>query len=272
MILLITSFFVRQDIAITNKGMYYKIMITLMMVLNLLNLFNDVEVYAHRGASTIAPEHTIDAYDEAINYGADYIEIDLRMTKDNHIVALHDQTVDRTTDGEGYISNLTLEEVKRLDAGSWFSPKYEGSRVPTLSEIFNRYGNSIKYYIETRVVNNKAVMEDDVQNIIKKYNVRTENIMFQSWYESSLMKIDDKYKRIKLYAEPFSKINIEHTATYADGIANEAKYYDRLTLVKLRLLDLESHAFFYEKEHKMTGRMKQLGVDGIFTNYVQYQP
>ncbi|UOQ94415.1 glycerophosphodiester phosphodiesterase [Halobacillus shinanisalinarum] len=247
-------------------------MITLMMILNLLNVFNDVEVYAHRGASTIAPEHTIDAYDQAINYGADYIEIDLRMTKDNRIVAMHDQTVDRTTDGKGHISDLTLEEVKRLDAGSWFSPKFAGSEVPTLSEIFNRYGNSVKYYIETRVVNDKPVMEDDVQNMIKKYNIKTENIMFQSWYKSSLLKIDDKYKRIKLYSEPFSAINLEHIATYADGIGNEANYYDRFTLLKLKLLNLEGHAFFYENEHEMTGRMKQLGVDGIFTNYIQYQP
>ncbi|MCS7313960.1 MAG: glycerophosphodiester phosphodiesterase family protein [Bryobacterales bacterium] len=91
-------------------------------------------VVAHRGASRYAPENTLAAFRKAIELGADLIEFDVRETKDGHLVIMHDDTVDRTTDGEGRVSDLTLEQIKKLDAGSWFGPQFKGERVPTLEE------------------------------------------------------------------------------------------------------------------------------------------
>lgn len=92
------------------------------------------EVVAHRGYSGIAPENTIASAREAINAGATGSEFDIRATKDGVIVLLHDGTFDRTTDGKGKPEEMTFEEIRKLDAGSWKDPKYAGEKVPTLDE------------------------------------------------------------------------------------------------------------------------------------------
>lgn len=81
-------------------------------------------------ASAHAPENTMPAFEEAVRLGADYVETDLRATRDGAIVCIHDARVDRTTTGTGLVSELTVDEVRRLDAGSWFSPSFRGVKIP----------------------------------------------------------------------------------------------------------------------------------------------
>lgn len=91
-------------------------------------------ICAHRGASSTHPENTIAAFQEAIRLGAHMIEFDVWLTKDGQTIVMHDDKVDRTTDGHGRIADLTLHEIKQLDAGSWKAPEFAGQRVPTLKE------------------------------------------------------------------------------------------------------------------------------------------
>ena len=91
-------------------------------------------ISAHRGASTTHPENTLAAFREAIRLGAHQIELDVCLTRDGHLVIMHDATVDRTTNGSGPVAALTLEEIKKLDAGSWKGELFAGQRVPTLAE------------------------------------------------------------------------------------------------------------------------------------------
>lgn len=88
----------------------------------------------HRGAMKFAPENTLAAFDKAIEMGARAVEMDVRMTADGHFIIMHDATVDRTTNGRGFVSTMTLAEIAALDAGSWFAPEFAGERVPTLRE------------------------------------------------------------------------------------------------------------------------------------------
>jgi glycerophosphoryl diester phosphodiesterase len=90
---------------------------------------------AHRGYSAIAPENTLPALLAGVRAGATLIEFDVRTTADGVPVVIHDRTVDRTTDGAGEVAELTVDEVRALDAGSWFSPAYAGARVPLLDEV-----------------------------------------------------------------------------------------------------------------------------------------
>ena len=92
-------------------------------------------VVAHRGYSARYPENTASAFDAAISAGADMIELDVCITKDRVPVVIHDQTLERTTDGAGMVSEFNLSELKKLDAGSWFSPEFKGESIPTLEEI-----------------------------------------------------------------------------------------------------------------------------------------
>jgi glycerophosphoryl diester phosphodiesterase len=94
----------------------------------------DRGICAHRGAMDTHPENTLAAFREAVRLGAHMIELDVRMTKDGHLAILHDETVDRTTNGKGKISELTIDEVKQLDAGSWKSEEFAEEKIPTLKE------------------------------------------------------------------------------------------------------------------------------------------
>src|SRR5580700_4417097 len=101
-----------------------------------------VWVIAHRGASGVAPENTLAAFRRAVELGAGFIETDLQLSRDARLVGLHDETLDRTTDGRGPVSAKTLEELRRMDAGSWFrrssnheTANFAGEHIPTIEEI-----------------------------------------------------------------------------------------------------------------------------------------
>ena len=93
------------------------------------------KIFAHRGSKGTHPENTLASFKEAVRVGSDGIELDVHLTKDGHLVVIHDETVDRTTNGTGEIRNLTLAEIKAMDAGSWFHNKYAGEKIPTLEEV-----------------------------------------------------------------------------------------------------------------------------------------
>ncbi|GJQ36246.1 MAG: glycerophosphoryl diester phosphodiesterase [Anaerolineaceae bacterium] len=105
---------------------------------------------AHRGDSSHAPENTLPAFASALEKGADGVELDAQLTADGHVVVIHDPDVKRTTDGEGRISSLSIETVRTLDAGSWFSPVFSGTKVPLLEDVFEAMGRDKLINIELK--------------------------------------------------------------------------------------------------------------------------
>ncbi len=106
---------------------------------------------AHRGASGYAPENTLAAFRRAVALGVTFIETDLQLTRDAHFVALHDEMVNRTTNGQGSIQHMTLAEVRRLDAGSWFGSEFMGERIPTLQDIVEfSCKHDVVFYLELK--------------------------------------------------------------------------------------------------------------------------
>ena len=105
---------------------------------------------AHRGFSSQAPENTSAAFDLAIENKFYYIETDVQLTADNIPVIIHDDTVDRTSNGKGKVSEKTLSDIKKLDFGSWFSPKFKGQKILTLSELLKNYNNKIHLVLELK--------------------------------------------------------------------------------------------------------------------------
>ena len=115
----------------------------------------NVWVVGHRGASGHAPENTMAAFQRAVELGARFIETDLQMTRDARLVALHDATLDRTTNGHGPVFSHTFEEVRRLDAGGWFrggaARSFAGERVPSIEEILDLAAtHDIGLYLEIK--------------------------------------------------------------------------------------------------------------------------
>lgn len=110
-------------------------------------------VIAHRGASGHAPENTLAAFRRALTCGATFIETDVHLSRDAHFVAIHDETLERTTNGQGLVHEHSLAELRRLDAGSWFGSEFAGERIPTLDEIFEfSRQNDVVFYLELKLV------------------------------------------------------------------------------------------------------------------------
>ena len=115
------------------------------------NMIGKPIIEAHRGDSANAPENTIAAFRQAVELGIHSIELDVHPTKDGELVVMHDDNVTRTTDGQGEIADLTLAEIRRLDAGSWFAATFAGEAVPTLAEVFELLnGTSTRLNIEIK--------------------------------------------------------------------------------------------------------------------------
>jgi glycerophosphoryl diester phosphodiesterase len=108
-------------------------------------------VIAHRGASGSAPENTMAAFRRAVELGAGFIETDLHLTRDARFVAIHDTTLDRTTNGHGAVREMTLAQLRELDAGKWFDRQFMDERIPTLEEILEfAKQRDVVFYLELK--------------------------------------------------------------------------------------------------------------------------
>ena len=108
-------------------------------------------IIGHRGASGHAPENTLAAFKKAVALGATFIETDLQLSRDARFVAIHDDSLDRTTNGQGKVHDQALATLRKLDAGSWFGSEYAGERIPTLEEILEfSKKNDVVFYLELK--------------------------------------------------------------------------------------------------------------------------
>ena len=104
----------------------------------------------HRGAKGHAPENTFASFNLAVEMGVNAVETDVHLSKDGEVVLIHDHSVDRTTDGRGFVKDMTLLELKQLDAGSWYDARFAGQRIPTLSELLEWARDRVGVAIEIK--------------------------------------------------------------------------------------------------------------------------
>lgn len=129
------------------------------------------EIFGHRGSAGTHPENTMISFKEAARVGADGIELDVQMTKDGELVIIHDETVNRTTNGKGWVKDFTLEEIKKLDASYKFKDKYGFCEIPTLKDVFDwaRLNNIlINVELKNGLVQYK-MLEEKTISLIKEY-------------------------------------------------------------------------------------------------------
>ncbi len=122
-------------------------------------------VVAHRGASALAPENTLAAFRLALEGGAAAVECDVHLSADGAPVVIHDARVDRTTSGTGQVASLTLDELRRLDAGAWFGPAFAGERVPTLGEVVGVCAGRGRLFVELKVGGGPPLVDAALQAV-----------------------------------------------------------------------------------------------------------
>ncbi|MDY0393822.1 glycerophosphodiester phosphodiesterase [Virgibacillus halophilus] len=241
---------------------------------------------AHRGASGYAPEHTLASYQKAKELDGDYLEIDLQMTKDCTLVAMHDEDVSRTTNSDGKVSDLSLDAIEALDAGTWFNDEYPYQAesafsqltVPTLEEVIDTFGSEVNYYIETKTPSEEPAMVDTLLRILQKHHLVGEDVpsgkvIIQSFSKNSLLEVHQKEPSIPLIQlihfrkkAMLTDPEVDEIKSYAVGIGANYESLSKEFVGELRNDGLLIHPYTVNEPADMK-RLIDWGVTGIFTNY-----
>lgn len=242
---------------------------------------------AHRGASGHAPEHTLRSYELGLEMGADYIEQDLQMTADGVLVVLHDDTLDRTAGpagGSGRVKDLTIDEIAGCDVGRWFNHRHPdrahsdnvGARIPTLREVFERFGRGARYYIETKTPSEAPGMEEALIAELERAGLLPDSasdwsVLIQSFSPESLRHVSDLAPNLPLIQliegpGPITDETLARVAGYAVGIGPDRKLVDGSLVRRAHALGLVVHPWTVNEANEMN-RLLDVGVDGVFTDF-----
>jgi glycerophosphoryl diester phosphodiesterase len=226
-------------------------------------------VLGHRGAMGHAPENTLVSFAKAIELKADMTELDIHLSKDGELIVMHDPSVERTTGAVGLISDLTLAEIKSLDAGSRFAPEFAGERVPILQEVMELVKGKIALNVEVKAGREGLYpgIIDSLITEIERHKI-VDSVVVSSFYRPYLVELRRKAPHIKaalLYSKAFDE-------PWQDAVDQGWDLHPHLSLVDARLVD-EAHArgvlirAWNPNEAEKMRPLVALGVDGIGTNY-----
>ena len=233
---------------------------------------------AHRGASGHAPENTMAAFEKAFEMKADFIEIDVQMTRDGRLVAIHDTTVNRTTNGNGFVGDYTLEEIQQLDAGSWFGEEFAGERVPTFEEIIDEYRGKIGILIELKSPELYPGMEEKVAEALIERNMHKPSngkIIIQSFNHESVQLSKQLLPNIPhgvLAGLTWADVTDEQLAqfaTYADFFNPNMNIVTEDLVDRVHLAGMEIYAYTVRTQEQADNSF-ELEVDGIITDFPEY--
>ena len=228
------------------------------------------EIFAHRGASGYAPENTLEAFRLAMEQGADGIELDVHLTKDGEVVVIHDETLNRTSDGQGKVRDYTLEELKKFSFHNHME-KYQGVQIPTLKEALNLVKNSrIKVNIELKTgIYWYEGIEEKTMDIVKNKKMEG-RVIYSSFNHYSIQKILEQdihaetaylFSDVTLNMEKYAKetgVKGLHPAVYHLKMADFLETYLNSGL-KVRVWTVNK-----KEDMKM---FMDAGVDAVITNY-----
>lgn len=228
-------------------------------------------IFAHRGASAHAPENTLAAFELAVEQGADGIELDVKLSADGHVVVIHDQTLTRTTGRRGWGKSTTLDEMRALDAGSFFSEKFKGEKIPLLEEVFDKVGKRSIINVElTNYITLGDHLVESVCMLVKKFGLQ-KRILFSSFAPLNLSKSRSYLPEVPValltwkglrgmwgrsFGFAFGKYDALHP-DYRDVTQQQIYYVHRL---KQRI-----HVWTVNDETDLH-RLFKWGVDGVITN------
>ena len=215
-----------------------------------------IYVVGHRGAAGVEPENTIRGFRYALELGVDYAECDVHLTKDNHLIVMHDETVDRTTNGTGAIRNLTFSEIRSLDAG-------KGERAPTLAEVLEVMKDRAILLIELK---GEGVEEQAVQTVKEMH--KDEQVIFTCFHLDRIRKVkslDSSLKVGAIFGQPPADACQQALDAGASGIGVHYKNLHRELLEEAHSHGLDVRAWNPDTVPEMQA-MIDLGVDGVSSN------
>jgi glycerophosphoryl diester phosphodiesterase len=223
---------------------------------------------AHRGASALAPENTMAAFEKAVELGADAIELDLHISRDGELVVIHDDTLDRTTDGHGSVYARSLQELKRLDAGRWFGERFAGQRIPTLTEVLDRFAEKVLLALEVKAGSAFfGGIEERVVSVLRAHQV-IDQVAVASFDHHALLRLKELEPSLLTAAlfvgRPVVMSRIAE-ACKADAMALECCLITKTEVEACRAAGLQLVVWVVNEPAQMRSFI-DLGVDGIITD------
>ena len=225
---------------------------------------------AHRGSSGSYPENTRLAFEKAIEAGADMIEMDCRLSKDGHVVVIHDDRLDRTARAKGFVKGKTLRQLKKLDVGAWLKKSFKGERIQTLEEILEIVSGKVEINLEIKsVLRGPLGIELKVLFIVSHFDY-LERTIFSSFDYQSL-------RRLRELA-PDVRIGVLYGAGIKDNPFQAAREMNAYSLhiqrefatahflEEARELGLKSFVWTVNEVKEME-KFLSLGVDGIISDF-----
>jgi glycerophosphoryl diester phosphodiesterase len=223
-----------------------------------------IQITSHRGNSATAPENTLASLESAIEAMADYAEIDVQQTKDGTLVLLHDYNLRRTTGLNKYIWDVSYEELKELDAGSWFDEQFTGVTIPTLEEALELCKGKIQLNIELKVHGSEKNLEEQLVSLIEEYDFENQCVI-----SSGNLRVLAKIKELKDELHTGYIITAAYGSIYnraeLDFISMKSSFITKSTVETAHRAGKAIHAWTVNSEREME-RMKSLGVDNIITD------
>ncbi len=224
-----------------------------------------MEVTAHRGASVKYPENTMSAFKGAKELGADWIELDVQQTKDKKLIVLHDTNLRRTTGVNKNTWEVTFDEVKNLDAGSFFSDEFKGEKIPLLEEVIEfAKENDIKLNIELKPTGNETDFESSVVDLINKYDFASSSVITSQVYSviENVKNYDKNIKTVYVMSLAYGDIL---KLDKADAFSIEASSINKTLVNKIHNSGKEVYAWTVNTKESITD-MINLNVDNIITD------
>jgi len=228
-------------------------------------------IFAHRGASAHAPENTLAAFELALAQGADGIELDVKLSADGHVVVIHDSTVDRTTGAHGKVKDLSLAELRALNAGSFFSSNFSTEKIPMLEEVFETFGKRVFINVELTNYNTpRDHLVESVCMLVKKFNLQ-KHVMFSSFYASNLSKAHSYLPDVPCGLLAFGGLLGAWARSFGFAFGKYAALHPYLKDVtpqqvqRVHRLKRRVHVWTVNAEEDMR-RLFGWGVDAIFTD------
>ncbi|USK53360.1 hypothetical protein LIS82_17325 [Cytobacillus solani] len=226
---------------------------------------------AHRGASFYAPENTMAAFQKAVDLGFDFIEFDVRLSKDGHLVVIHDADVQRTTDGVGYIGDLTVQEIKMLDAGSWYSPEFSNERIPLLEDVLKQFGGKIGLLIDMKSSENQPQLTKVLSDILMRYidnGVKLSTLKVQSFNINEIKKFHELTPTISsgiLLEKPLNILHFETYRKFASFLSVNHHLLSKSIIHQAKQYGFDIFSWTIKKQYQFQ-IMQRLGVNGIISD------
>ena len=226
-------------------------------------------IFAHRGASGDAPENTLAAFKLGLEQGCDGFELDVHLSQDGGIVVIHDGTIDRTTDGTGVVHEMTVDQLKSYDAGSWFDDKYKGEQIPLLEEVFDLAPEHITINVEIKGSYNQK-LEPALVELLKRKN-RLDSVVVSSFDWKCLQFIKELEPRIKIGLLYNIRLAHHEKLPAAAGVEvfslhPQDALFESKDMIRVHAEGYAVYGWTINNEAKMK-RALENGMDGIITNY-----